>query len=793
MIEPQNMDIFFKGNNLDVAAAINAFWQNKESQENTEQLCHLLSRYLVEKDTFDEIEFFIPQMAHMIIHFGSSNRKLWKFMVMVCQVSVHSALLLSFIFYAAMEDYQPEDAAGVANPHKNLKLHTHCARLLASIEKVILLGSPELLKLDRTAPESERHRLEFEEMEAESRIRDSELIVSMESGTREDCVMSGELFYKRVEKKSMLVRKTWKPRFFKIENKVLNCYHDSSSQELLRSIPLQDCQVFEVHNPHHENCFEVHSPITFTVFKLQAPSREEMLKWIDGIKAVIEAFPQVKGGVQTAPATESVTHGDVVYEVTTEQKNRFHFFLEQRRFVESMTKICEELRFMDPKLHQDELKQRVRLMQFPSHCYLNLCRSTDVWSKVINTLPEESHAFKTKARVPTLMFFEVQDHSEGHDVATFLGGEIGAAIAAAQPDASPPEKELKTVHATFKTSTKSTLRTRRQSMWSSTPISLRSMSSPDEESEDIDGDHAKLEPPKEKEDDTSKAGESFSEKMERIRKSSPYSHLPGWRLDGLICKSNDDLRQEVFVMQMIKYFIRIFEAEKVDVWLLAYTIMSTSQTTGLIQLIPNAQSLDGMKKSDYWPGTLRGYFEKTFGPTSSDTFKNAVNAYISSMAGYSVACYILAIKDRHNGNIMMDNKGRIIHIDYGFVFGIAPGKKFSMETAPWKLTEEMVEVMGGLDSPGYARFVTLTTQALRAVRKYTNEFLGLMEILAYKSNYPAFTYNPNAMSDLRDRMMPTVSDAALPAKVEEMMRKSYKHAGAIRYDKFQVLTNGIAK
>jgi hypothetical protein len=117
---------------------------------------------------------------------------------------------------------------------------------------------------------------------------------------------------------------------------------------------------------------------------------------------------------------------------------RFNFFLNQRRFVESMTQICEELRFMEPQLHKEELKKRIRMMQPPGFCYLNLCRSTDVWSNVINTLPEESHAFKTKARVPTLMLFEVQDHVEGHDVATFLGSEIGAALSVAQADSSPP-------------------------------------------------------------------------------------------------------------------------------------------------------------------------------------------------------------------------------------------------------------------------------------------------------------------------------------------------------------------
>lgn len=59
---------------------------------------------------------------------------------------------------------------------------------------------------------------------------------------------------------------------------------------------------------------------------------------------------------------------------------------------------------------------------------------------------------------------------------------------------------------------------------------------------------------------------------------------------------------------------------------------------------------------------LQGFFISKYGGEDSVSYQKARVNFIQSMAAYSVACYILQIKDRHNGNIMIDGEGHIVHI-----------------------------------------------------------------------------------------------------------------------------------
>jgi phosphatidylinositol 4-kinase len=237
-------------------------------------------------------------------------------------------------------------------------------------------------------------------------------------------------------------------------------------------------------------------------------------------------------------------------------------------------------------------------------------------------------------------------------------------------------------------------------------------------------------------------GESWAEKTARMLREHGIDESEGVaEISSLMAKSNDDLRQEVFVMQMIHFYKSVFAQAKLPLWLKTYKILSTSNDTGLIEVLTDAISIDGLKKSDGFPseGGLRAYFEQTYGGPESESFRVAQKNFMQSLAAYSLVSYLLGLKDRHNGNIMIDTRGHLIHIDFGFAMGMAPGHEFCFERAPFKLTQEYVEVMGGPDSECFAEFKRLFVAGFIEARNNSQIAFGLVEIMMYKSNYPCFS------------------------------------------------------
>ena len=233
-------------------------------------------------------------------------------------------------------------------------------------------------------------------------------------------------------------------------------------------------------------------------------------------------------------------------------------------------------------------------------------------------------------------------------------------------------------------------------------------------------------------------GERWAEKKARIASTSPYGNVPGWDLQSVIVKANDDVRQEAFVMQLIELCKVVWDAAGLELWVKPYKIVPTGKSTGVIETIQNAMSLDALKKrKDYNSQnmSLLQHFERMteYAADPMSALATCKTNFVRSLAAYSLICHLFQVKDRHNGNILLDTAGHIIHIDFGFVFGIAPGGSFSLEAGtPFKLTEEMIDVMGGVGSPLFTEFVTLFCCGFLALQRHAGTFLTLIEI-TYKS------------------------------------------------------------
>ncbi|OQR99035.1 phosphatidylinositol kinase (PIK-J) [Achlya hypogyna] len=280
--------------------------------------------------------------------------------------------------------------------------------------------------------------------------------------------------------------------------------------------------------------------------------------------------------------------------------------------------------------------------------------------------------------------------------------------------------------------------------------------------------------------------ERWEEKEARVRATSPWGHLPSWRLLPVIVKSNDDLRQEQFASQLIRQFHEVFREAKLPVFLRPYDVIATSPTAGLVEAIADTISLDSLKRNHPNFVSLADFFETRFGDATTSSGQAARKAFVESVAAYSIVCYLLQIKDRHNGNILLDAEGHLIHIDFGFMLGNNPGQ-VHFESAPFKLTGDFVELMGGPRSASFRRFRSLCVRSFLVARKYRYRITLLAEMMiAGNEDLPCFAGDPRGTIDrLAERFRPELSVSECEDLVHQLIDMSLDNWRTRWYDKYQ--------
>lgn len=259
-------------------------------------------------------------------------------------------------------------------------------------------------------------------------------------------------------------------------------------------------------------------------------------------------------------------------------------------------------------------------LAIPPLAYIPLCNSIDPYCTILRALPNEGHAFNTKARCPALMLFEMQTHPILVDTASFLGMQLELfeedvvidkkaqelAFGVSSPTWEAEQSINEATHnnaadvvkldSIFSKYDKLVKKDMDYHMFVASNTGFKRLSahgfklpkdiqidttkeqeqcsflsrflgSKESNTTNTTASSTSHDTPIEVNDITIEmqsilTGETFHQKEERLKKLSPYGHLPGWKLGGLIAKSNDDVRQEVlysFIIMILYAYIMYYE------------------------------------------------------------------------------------------------------------------------------------------------------------------------------------------------------------------------------------------
>ncbi|XP_076257514.1 phosphatidylinositol 3-kinase 59F isoform X1 [Rhynchophorus ferrugineus] len=254
-----------------------------------------------------------------------------------------------------------------------------------------------------------------------------------------------------------------------------------------------------------------------------------------------------------------------------------------------------------------------------------------------------------------------------------------------------------------------------------------------------------------------------------------------------IFKLGDDLRQDQLILQMITLMDKLLNKENLNLKLTPYRVLATSTKHGFVQYIDSIPVAEALAQE----GSIQNYFRK-YHPQENAPYgiwPDIMDTYVRSCAGYCVITYILGVGDRHLDNLLLTKDGRLFHIDFGYILGRDPKPL----PPPMKLSKEMVEAMGGVNSEHYQEFRKLCYTAFLHLRRHANLMLNLFSLMM-DASVPDIALEPDkAVKKVQDKLMLDLGEEEAVRHIQNLIDSSVAAVMAAIVEQLHKITQYMRK
>lgn len=122
----------------------------------------------------------------------------------------------------------------------------------------------------------------------------------------------------------------------------------------------------------------------------------------------------------------------------------------------------------------------------------------------------------------------------------------------------------------------------------------------------------------------------------------------------------------------------------------------------------------------------------------------------------------------------------------------------NFETAPFKITGDIIRLLGGLEGEGFQRFRERMIEGYQALHEDNEKIIILVQMLAQsQSDLPCFKRGVDeAILELKQRLTPLgpgvkLDKAACAYEIDKIIRDAYKSWSTVVYDRYQYCCQGI--